>query len=58
MGSAMKKMCGFVLFWIAAGMTIMMFVNSCVFNVFNKNKLEYQERCNLQPDYILSYFGL
>ena len=35
----MKKMCGFVLFWIAAGMTIMMFVNSCVFNVFNKNKL-------------------
>ena len=43
MGSAMKKMCGFVLFWIAAGMTIMMFVNSCVRHL---------------PDYILSYFGL
>lgn len=33
MGSAMKKMCGFVLFWIAAGMTIMMFVNSCVLGI-------------------------
>ena len=33
MGSAMKKMCGFVLFWIAAGMTIMIFVNSCVLGI-------------------------
>ena len=33
MGSAMKKMCGFVLFWIASGMTIMMFVNSCVLGI-------------------------
>ena len=29
----MKKMCGFVLFWIAAGMTIMMFVNSGVLGI-------------------------
>ena len=33
MVSAMKKMCGFVLFWIAAGMTIMMFINSSVLSI-------------------------
>ena len=33
MVNAMKKMCGFVLFWIAAGMTIMLFVKSCVLGI-------------------------
>ena len=33
MVSAMKKMCGFVLFWVAAGMAIMMLIDSFVLGI-------------------------
>ncbi len=33
MVSAMKKVCGFVLFWIAVGMTIMFFIESSILSI-------------------------
>lgn len=33
MVSAMKKICGFGLFWVAVGMTIMFFIESAVLSI-------------------------